>query len=189
MVALRGAASRVAKQAHADRVGRTTIVKVTVSGNDLPEVQGVIGSAMTSGVLGQQLTGSIEEATGIKSHIVGLMAGVQHVEQWNASNCQAHMATVVGRFSVTYTRRMVPMAIFNECTNFMPRISFSSDAMATALDVQKCREATAKFAKHWNYAESAAPHDFRTYCADVCEYKYGIDAPRCRASKGIQPSV
>merc|ERR1740139_1444670 len=114
---------------------------------------------------------------------------------------------MVRRFEVAYTRRMVPWAIFNECTNFATAFSFSHDVRPTPVDVQRCKDATYRFEHHWNYGvakevtgpaappgltllqdaatqeegKKLAPVDMSEFCIDVCEHKFGRFAPQCKA--------
>jgi hypothetical protein len=150
----------------ADNVGRTTMVSITLTehaGNgvdELPKVEAAIQMGVASGALESKLEAAVKKVTGIQNTISSFTAAKKQIKQWSVNVCTTHMEKVVKRFSVAYTRRMVPTAIFNECTNFMPVISFSHDVHPTAVDVRKCREATVNFVKYWNYGQGpsvAAP--------------------------------
>merc|ERR1719321_1499371 len=120
------------------------------------------------------------------------------VQQWSDGICQKHMSTVVRRFTMAYTRRLVPAALFNECTNFMPMVSFSDDGVISTTDREKCQAATTKFAQKWNFGKgkkggtaadaaaapaagpaaagapgpAAAAMDYAEFCTDICEMKF-----------------
>jgi hypothetical protein len=196
--------------ATADNVGRTTMVQITVT-EQLPKVEGAIQTVVANGALESKLEAAIKDVTGIQNTISNFTAAKKPIKQWGVDVCTAHMTKVVKRFSVAYTRRMVPVAIFNECTNFMPVISFSHDVHPTALDVRKCREATVNFVKYWNYGQgpsvsapapavagppqastahvalaSSQPSsaDLSGFCVEVCQFKYGKKAPQCHVTAG-----
>merc|ERR1719478_1074615 len=75
------------------------------------------------------------------------------VEAWNVKKCEGHVKSIVENFALYYTRERVPEALFNECTNFMTRMSFSHDYVLDRMDTFFCRKTTAQFAKHWNFGE------------------------------------
>merc|ERR1719223_1640396 len=96
---------------------------------------------------------------------------------------------------------MVPTAIYNECTNFVAEVSFSHDHIFDVHDRMRCRHATVKLSKEWNFgkgqpgpgpapAPAPAPGpaganvDYLGFCAEVCEIKYGEDAPMCHVTEG-----
>lgn len=258
------------KHSTVDNVGHTTKVVVTITqlhGNgidELPSVRKVLNSSCLKGEIIPALVDSIQDVTGVKSHINAFMVADHEIEQWSVEGCDAHMSHVVRKFEEAYTRREVPMAIFNECTNYMPALSFSHDMKPTHEDVRRCREATVKFVNAWNFGNYAKPGwpttwkyqqtpagkamgdwpkvwwaqqlphlmtpassalmqenatqnptgraapgwsngaqgfynglagklrpsedqplDFKEFCGDVCEKKYGGDAPWCHAAENL----
>merc|ERR1719253_696785 len=76
------------------------------------------------------------------------------IEQWDVRKCEKHIKDLVDVFAVHYTREQVPMALYNECTNFMTKLSFSHDYILDPLDTKRCRQATVKFATHWNFEKN-----------------------------------
>lgn len=196
-------------------VGRTTRVEVHVTditgdGEDhLPDAEQILAMAQANGSLQTKLADKLQVAAGIKPVFSSFATTESPVAQWSLATCKSHMAEVVKRFEVAYTRRMVPIAIFNECTNFMAAASFSKDDIATELDVKRCKAATVRFANQWNLGKgpraSIAPPpglalaatrgkkrkahrkeavDMTGFCVDVCEHKFGVDAPWCHVTEG-----
>merc|ERR1719453_2928523 len=107
--------------------------------------------------------------------------GNANVTAYSVDKCNAQMMKVTKEFTLAYTRRQVPVAIYNECTNFMAQLSFSHDLAATPLDTHKCREMTIKYVKEWGY--STEPVDFKAWCQETCEFKYGKKAQQCNIEK------
>lgn len=173
--------------------GRSTIVEVILTEkmgttvDELPMLMAIVKHLERTGSLESHLEFALEKVTGLSPDIRGLTSSAEKIKQWSIDSCASHMKKVLHQFIIAYTRRMVPMAIFNECTNYMVELSFSHDAPATKLDRKQCRDATVKFAKAWNFGKgdqtgnvtSAAPLDFRTFCSDVCMAKHGTEAPQC----------
>lgn len=173
--------------------GRSTIVEVILTEkmgttvDELPMLMAIAKHLENTGSLESHLEFALERVTGLNPDIRGLTAGAEQIKQWSIDSCASHMKKVLHQFIVAYTRRMVPMAIFNECTNYMVELSFSHDAPATKLDRKQCRDATVKFAKAWNFGKgnqtgnttAVAPMEFRTFCSDVCVAKHGAEAPQC----------
>jgi hypothetical protein len=259
-----------------DNVGRTTKVVVTITqlpGNgidELPSIRSIINASCMQGQIIPAIQESILDVTGVKSNLASFKIGEQEIAQWSIQSCSAHMTKVVRRFENAYTRREVPMAIFNECTNYMPALSFSHDMKPTHEDVRRCRESTVKFVNAWNYGNYAQPGwpttwkysrtpagnamgdwpkvwwstqlphlmnpaaaaasllqenatqnptlpgfhrwsetahgfyngfegnlrpnkelpmDFNDFCTDICETRYGKDAPWCHAAKDLEMGV
>lgn len=255
------------KKKTVDNVGKTTFVEATVTqlaGNamdELPAIKAILEKAVENGDLEVNLRDRLAEVVGIQAYIQHMFVEVQEITQWSVDSCSSHMATVVAKFSAAYTRREVPMAIFNECTNFMPALTFSHDHHPTKLDVRRCKDATVNFVNYWNYGKpnwkygyshevlrrappgwgvpppqqferpqvesnseyapgppsgrwvSAShptstgfvevdefeklevtasldaptpPAAFRNFCFDVCQAKYGDDAPWCHAAEDLE---
>uniref|UniRef100_A0A7S0AT88 Uncharacterized protein n=1 Tax=Pyrodinium bahamense TaxID=73915 RepID=A0A7S0AT88_9DINO len=177
-------------------LARITKVEVMITdkpmtgANYLMDVKSILAESQANGLLERRLKASLFQVTGLRPKISGLGKPVEMraVEQWEETACEVHMQKVVRMFEVAYTRRMVPTALYNECTNMLPSLSFSHDTVASPLDRKKCRAATVKFAERWNYGEadwnygkgeSAEPMDFMEFCHDVCEIRYGQGAPQC----------
>jgi hypothetical protein len=146
-------------QAEGDDVGHTTKVQVVITGrpstgvDELPLVKDLITKALEKGLLEAVLDDMIFEVADLRPEIVNLDFAATQISQWSVPDCSAHMKKMVHAFSMSYTRRMVPTAIYNECTNFMPKVSFSHDSIPSNLDKRKCREATVIFARTWNFGK------------------------------------
>mmetsp|Transcript_11323 Transcript_11323/g.36007 ORF Transcript_11323/g.36007 Transcript_11323/m.36007 type:complete len:424 (-) Transcript_11323:195-1466(-) len=184
---------------------RSTIVNVVITDKPqtgaavLPTVHKVIKEAQASGLLKRRLKAALFQATGVSPTIRGLgPPKLARLEQWQEGNCEQHMQRLVRLMQEAYTRRMVPVALYNECTNLIPALTFSHDDVADPLDRKKCRIATVKFAKRWNYGkadwtygagEGHAPVDFSEFCRDVCETRYGEEAPQCSVNSQLRRGV
>jgi len=213
-------------------VGRSTIVKVWLSGAPntgvfelAPWIEAVLKRHEQDGLLEMLLEKRLFDATEIAPKISGITdIRLDSKQQWSLDTCEFHMHKIMREFSMAYTRRMVPTAIYNECTNFVSEVSFSHDRIFDSHDRIKCRHATVKLSKEWNFgngpptttasplqddapapapgpnpAPAASPAaspggpapgpskpdiDLRGFCADVCEIKYGNDAPTCHVTEG-----
>jgi len=204
-------------------VGRSTIVKVWLRGAPntrvfelAPWIEAVLKRHEEDGLLEMLLEKRLFDATGIAPKISGITdIRLDSKQQWSLDTCESHMHKIMQQFSMAYTRRMVPTAIYNECTNFVSEVSFSHDRLFDFHDRIKCRHATVKLSKEWNFGKGktttsppfAAPApaamlapgaaiapvtsgpskpaiDLRGFCADVCEIKYGTDAPTCHVTEG-----
>mmetsp|Transcript_31350 Transcript_31350/g.90012 ORF Transcript_31350/g.90012 Transcript_31350/m.90012 type:complete len:430 (-) Transcript_31350:121-1410(-) len=185
---------------------RTTVVDVVITdkpmtgANILDEVRNIVQKAQVSGMLRRRLKAALFQATGISPSIKGLSEPpvTAELKQWEEGSCEKHMKKLVKLMEVAYTRRMVPLALYNECTNLIPSLSFSHDDVASALDRKKCRMATVKFAKRWNYGKADwnygagkghEPMDFSGFCRDVCETRFGAEAPQCGVDKQVATGV
>lgn len=171
-----------------DSMGSTTRVEVsltpkgTTTAEEMEHTKAVVQHSIDSGDLISRISHAVERVSGVNSTIDNLKAEDEKVERWDIAGCETHMADVAKKFSVAYTRRMVPMAIFNECTNFLPALSFSADFKPSMMDVTRCRQATVNFVKHWNYGghgSTKAPSNFNAFCMDVCTFRYGEGSPKC----------
>jgi len=213
-------------------VGRSTIVKVWLRGAPntgvfelAPWIEGVLKRHEEDGLLEMLLEKRLFDATEIAPKIRGIKdIRLDSKQQWSLNTCEFHMKKIMREFSMAYTRRMVPTAIYNECTNFVSEVSFSHDRIFDAHDRIKCRHATVKLSKEWNFGkgkpttpapeaeEASAPApgpaagpgaaspvaagpaplalaskpdiDLKGFCSDVCEIKYGSDAPTCHVTEG-----
>jgi hypothetical protein len=151
--------------------------------SDLPVATTLLQNAVATGLLKEKLKKAIYKATGIMPKIRKLSIGPVAIPQYNFAHCGHHMTTLVSNFSVHYTRRQVPMALFNSCTTFVSRMSFSNDHVLDSQDTVNCRSATKKFARVWQLGNNVKSDDFRQMCFHFCEAKYGNDAPQCRAGR------
>jgi len=156
----------------------------------LDMVQEILTDVQVNGLLVRRLKAALFQSTGVMPKFAGLTEPPRssEVQQWDQDTCETHMRDLVHMLEVAYTRQMVPHALYNECTNFIPSLSFSHDAIVNRLDRQKCRKATLRFAKRWNYGKADwrygtkkkhDPMDFAAFCHDVCEIRFGDDSPRC----------
>jgi len=177
-------------------VARTTYVQVQItdkptSGQRLVEqAKATIDGAIKDESLKKDLVIKLKEATKLKPRIIfaGQIAKMRMIPEWSEVTCESHLEKVVRMFEVAYTRRMVPMALYNECTNFITALSFSHDNINSPLDKKKCRRASMKFAKRWDFNKAGWKYgttkkhekmDYSAFCHDVCEIRYGNGAPKC----------
>jgi hypothetical protein len=177
-------------------VARTTYVQVQITdkpmtGQPLVEqAKAATDKAIKDGTLKRDLVNALKKATSLKPRIIfaGQIAKMRMIPEWSEVTCESHLEKVVRMFEVAYTRRMVPMALYNECTNFIPALSFSHDNIHSPLDKKKCRRASLKFAKRWNFNKASWKYgtskkhekmDYTAFCHDICEIRYGNGAPKC----------
>jgi hypothetical protein len=152
--------------------------------DDLAEAQATIQQSVADGTFKKELAKATYAVTGFKPKISKPLLDQVKIEQWDVQKCESHVKAIVGAFSKHYTREQVPMALYNECTNFMTRISFSHDHVLDRMDTLACRKTTAKFAKHWQFGENAKNDDFEHMCLRACEGKFGKNAPQCNIQTG-----
>jgi len=156
--------------------------------NDLHYAATELKKALLSGELMERIRSAIYAVTGVVPKVSGLRVKAKVIEQWDIIKCETHMTELIKSFTVHYTRRQVPMALYNECTNFMTKISFSHDYVLDKRDAARCRAATRKFASKWKSGKNNNPADFAGMCGNFCEAKYGNDAPQCRMASPAQAS-
>jgi len=152
--------------------------------DDVALSKAIIERALKLGFLKKELKAGLAIVSGIWPKLGKVKVETVAVESWDVPTCEGHVKNIVQQFSHHYTREQVPMAMFNECTNFMTRISFSNDHVLDPVDTLVCRKTTATFAKHWNYGEKAKDEDFQLMCVTACEAKFGKKAPRCHVVTG-----
>jgi len=150
---------------------------------DLEQSQKYVRTALLSGQLKESLRGAIYEVTGDAPDVRNLDVTKAKITQWNIDKCEKHFTKMVNTFTLHYTRAQVPAALYNECTNFMPKMSFSRDHILDSGDAARCRKATRAFQKHWKYGKNSKPKDFQQICLETCEAKFGKLAPRCHVPK------
>lgn len=168
-------------------LGRSLLVTVIVSDfSEAYDPAQVLQSKIMDGTLASSLENAMYETTGLHPKFATMTAKHEKFDQWPIDNCTTHLAGIVKMFSLAYTREEVPMAIYNECTNFMPKLSFSSDLSIGQNDKKRCRQATLEFAKQWNYGKSKVPvkNLLGGFCGNVCKLKYGEHHPSC-GSRGM----
>jgi hypothetical protein len=141
-------------------------------------------AAGEDGYLKNQLMHALKAVTGIKPSLKNVEIESEMINQWNINKCEKHIKGIVDEFTLHYTRDQVPNALYNECTNFMTKMSFSHDYVLDPMDTTRCRRATKKFAKHWKYGKNADEKDFEEMCLNACEAKYGRNAPTCNIHVG-----
>jgi len=174
------------------KVGRGKSVIVEITFTDQPEngmddvalAKPLIQRFLDNGSLVQELKAALQTLTGITAKFGKRTLKEAAVAAWNVKKCEAHVKSIVNVFSHSYTKEQVPMAMYNECTNFMTRMSFSHDHVLDRMDTVVCRKTTAKFAKHWDVGEKAEDKDFELMCVRACEAKYGKAAPQCHVAAG-----
>lgn len=168
--------------------GRSTMVEIafldTPSNalNDVAMAIPMVEKALEAGLLKKQIKKAIHAVTGFKPKLHGMGMEMKPIVQWEVGKCESHIKKLVGQFTLHYTRNQVPMALYNECTNFLTKMSFSHDYVLDPQDTVRCRKATAKFAKHWDYGANAEDSDFADMCHQACEAKYGRNAPKCNVA-------
>jgi len=177
-------------------VARTTIIQVQITDKPqtgmrlVEQAKASIEKGIADGTLKAELVIQLKKATSLKPRIIfaGQIIKVRMIPEWSEVTCESHLEKVVRMFEVAYTRRMVPMALYNECTNFITALSFSHDNIHSPLDKKKCRTASLKFAKRWDFNKAKWKYgttkkheemDYTTFCHDVCEIRYGDSAPKC----------
>eukprot|EP00747_Dinoflagellata_sp_TGD_P183119 gnl/TRDRNA2_/TRDRNA2_37811_c1_seq1.p1 gnl/TRDRNA2_/TRDRNA2_37811_c1~~gnl/TRDRNA2_/TRDRNA2_37811_c1_seq1.p1 ORF type:complete len:497 (+),score=141.53 gnl/TRDRNA2_/TRDRNA2_37811_c1_seq1:160-1491(+) len=208
---------------------KTTIVEATFAakpgtgGNEMALIEGILRTSAENDVLHQFLIRALYSVTNVapklddppddKYHLEDLREVEKHhpfamghddIKQWSFGQCENHMAKITRLFGNAYTRRQMPVALYNECTNFMVELSFSHDLLVTPEDRMKCRQATVKYSKRWQFAVppvekkvdrtttkyavkwdfSIDPMIFRDWCHDTCELKYGQGATKCHVRSG-----
>lgn len=165
--------------------GKTTIVDILVYdlaggiAHDLEPLEHMFQEAMYSPVFNEEMAHAFQAITGVHPALGIFSIKKKQMALWNVTQCEGHLKSLVSRFAKTYTRERVPSALYNECTNFMTRMSFSHDYVLDPRDTVVCRQTTARFAKHWDYGKNAEDADFELMCVHACKTKYGKDAPRC----------
>jgi len=168
----------------------SVIVDVTITdrpkngASDLKKAMKQLKKALSSGQLKDSLRGAIYEVTGNAPDIRRIESHANPIKQWDVDKCENHLTNMVNTFTMHYTRAQVPMALYNECTNFMPKMSFSRDHILDSVDTVRCRKATRAFQKRWKFGKNADSKDFQSMCVEACEAKFGIDAPRCHVTEG-----
>jgi len=168
----------------------TTMVKLTIfdrPNNGVADVQmaaAVIQTATQTGVLETVIEQACEDVTGVAPVIKTLEVKHEAVKAWDIAKCENHMSKLVKMLTVHYTKRQVPMVLYNECTTFMTKISFSHDYVLDPRDAARCRKATRNFALKWKLGKDDSPKDFEAMCVNFCEAKYGNDAPLCHITAG-----
>lgn len=170
--------------------GKSIIVEVTFTDTPANGVDGValtkqiIAAALKNGLLRKEMKTALEIVTGINPRLGKVTLQAKPVEAWDVKKCEGHVKHIVDRFSQHYTRAQVPMAIYNECTTFMTRMSFSNDYVLDHTDTLFCKRTTAKFANKWNFKDAVNPVDFEEMCVHACESKFGKNAPQCNVVAG-----
>jgi len=164
----------------------TVLVKVSLferPGNGFSDLAGVedqLKQAVATGDLLKKLAVAIHAVTGVMPELSAIKVQTTLIKLWDVQKCGGHMNLLVKSFALHYTRRQVPMALYNECTNFATKMSFSHDYILDPRDAARCRKATAKFAKRWKLGEIKNPTYFEPMCQRFCEAKFGEDAPQCQ---------
>jgi len=159
--------------------------------DDLAAAKAALDIALTNGVLIENVRKVVHDVVSkvIPNFVPKISAKsfkVQHkaVEAWDIEGCENHMSMIIRNFTIHYTKRQVPMALYDACTNFMTQISFSHDYVLDHRDVVSCRKATKDFAMRWKLGKNDNPTDFHEMCHDFCEAKFGNDAPKCHITGG-----
>lgn len=145
----------------ATEIGRARSVNVEITFTDTPEngvddvalAHKILEYALEQGSLTNELKRTLEIVTGIRPKFGKVKMELVNVAAWDVKKCEGHIQRIVKQFQVYYTRERVPQALFNECTNFMTRLSFSHDYVLDSRDTAMCKETTAKFAEHWNFGQ------------------------------------
>jgi len=166
---------------------QTTLLRVTLferPGNGIDDTLGLktqLKTLMHTGVLKASLEVAIEAVTGVKPKLAHLKVHSKSIALWDVQKCGNHMSKIVKSFAVHYTRRQVPMALYNACSTFMTKMSFSHDYILDNRDAVHCRTATRSFAQRWKMGKKDSdPKDFDKMCGRFCQAKYGEDSPQCQ---------
>jgi len=170
--------------------GKSTLVEIAfidrpANGiDDVALVMPLVEQSIGSGLFHKQIRKALHAVTGMKPKLRKVEMKMKQIEQWEVQKCEQHIKGIVQQFTLHYTRNQVPMALYNECTNFMTKMSFSHDYVLDPMDTVRCRQSTAKFAEHWNLGENARDSDFQMVCVKACEAKFGRNAPKCNLVVG-----
>jgi len=170
--------------------GKSIMVEMTFTDtpangvDDVALTKEIIATALKNGMLRKEMKTALEIVTGIKPRLGKVTMQAKAVEAWDVKKCEGHVKHIVDRFAQHYTRAQVPMAIYNECTTFMTRMSFSHDYVLDRTDTLFCKRTTAKFANKWNFKDDVDPVDFEEMCVHACESKFGQNAPQCNVAAG-----
>lgn len=132
--------------------------------------------------LRSSLEDSLKKVFGFKPEIRKIGITLTSMPQWNVAACAIHMKYLIKRFADEYTVNRVPYALYNECTIFTVKETFSHDMVVLPEDQysKKCQESTVKFARRWNFEDGKMK--FKEWCEDVCKIKYGPGAIQCDES-------
>jgi hypothetical protein len=174
--------------------GKTIIVEILVTDalggieHDLTPLEHMFEEAMYSALFNNQMAAAFQKVTGVAPAMGVYHIKKKHIDLWNVTQCEGHLKSLISRFSRTYTRERVPSALYNECTNFMTKISFSHDYVLDRQDSVVCEKTTARFAKHWDYGKNPALFDFELMCVAACKHKFGKHAPKCQHEEAAGPS-
>jgi len=170
--------------------GRSTLVEIAfldTPNNGVDDIMlgmPLIEQSIATGIFHKQVKEALHAVTGVKPKLHKIELKTKMIEAFHVNKCEEHIKGIVHQFSLHYTRNQVPMALYNECTNFLTRMSFSHDYVLDPLDTVRCRKATAKFANHWDFGQNAEDSDFADMCLQACEAKYGRGAPTCNLHAG-----
>jgi hypothetical protein len=157
---------------------------LSISGASVDHLQGfgdLLQKAIASGALAKEIEQALQIITGVAAKLGGFKLARKKVAPFNMAKCEGHVKSIITQFSKTYTKERVPMALYNECTNFVTKLSFSHDRVLDPRDTRACKETTASFAKHWKFGEKAEDYDFEFMCKRACEAKFGENASMCKA--------
>jgi len=125
--------------------------KANTRNEELPVAMEII--RRTQGDLFVALKNAMRRFVDFKPIVGGMYLNWVMLEPYHVDTCEAKMSKLVHEFSRSYTRRLVPWALYNECTNFMTAMSFSHDPLVNELDRSKCRAWTHNFMQKWNYGK------------------------------------
>lgn len=169
---------------------RTTIVKVSIfdtpnnQQNDIAMAMPALNNAVANGDLMRDIQIAVKKVVGFTPKLGGIKIKHVAVKGWDIVGCENHMSKLVKVFTVHYTKRQVPMALYNACTDFTTKMSFTHDYVLDPRDAARCRHATVSFARRWKLGKKDNPKDFEDMCVRFCEAKYGNDAPTCHVTHG-----
>jgi len=169
--------------------GTSTIAVVHIV--EIPGTQSTRLQAAADDLRNRVLDGSLQRglATSVQAAFHGtaiigeIDESVGFVEPYNLLACATHVEKIVDGFSKAYTRHQVPHALYHACENYEQKASFSHDSVIDRKDKEKCKKATKKFMKMWQYGKGRV--DYGRFCLQMCELKHGQDAIRCDSFKYI----
>ncbi|CAK0842924.1 unnamed protein product [Prorocentrum cordatum] len=125
--------------------------KANTRNEELPVAMEII--KRTQGDLFVALKNAMRRFVDFKPIVGGMYLNWVALQPYHVDTCEAKMSKMVHEFSKSYTRRLVPWALYNECTNWMTALSFSHDPLVNELDHSKCRAWTHNFMQKWNYGK------------------------------------
>lgn len=148
---------------------------------DIDEVRKILSMYILDGTLSSAIAAAITEKVDMTPKIGIIEEATGSVSPYNVSACASHIHKLVGDFSRAYSRRQVIPALYHACTHYGQKLSFSHDPIIDHHDKTKCREATTRFSRLWQFGKGRV--DYGRFCLQLCELRFGGDSIQCDAYK------